>query len=57
MTIALPPATIEEADDSLRKLLMLIGVGDVTPLGVTDTLAIAQGPGGEVAEDVDKYII
>jgi hypothetical protein len=36
---------------------MLIGVGDVTPLGVTDTLAIAQGPGGEVAEDVDKYII
>jgi hypothetical protein len=36
---------------------MLIGVGDVTPLGVTDTLATTQGPGGEVAKDVDKSII
>ena len=56
VAIALPPAIIEEVDDSLRKLLMLIGVRDDAPLGVTDTLAVAQGPSGEVAEDVDKHI-
>ena len=41
MTIALPPATIEEADDSLGKLLTMIGVGDDALLGATDTLAAA----------------
>ena len=57
MTIALPPATIEEADDSLGKLLTMIGVGDDALLGATDTLVVPQGPDGEVAKDVGKHII
>ena len=57
MAIALPPTAIEEADDSLWKLLTLIGVGDDALLGAIDTLVAAQGPSGEVAEDVGKYII
>jgi hypothetical protein len=57
VVIALPLAAIEEDDDSLQKLLMLIGVRDDTPLEAKDTLAAAQGPGGEVAEDVSKHII
>jgi hypothetical protein len=36
---------------------MLIGVRDDAPLGATDTLVVAQGPGGKVAKDVGKYII
>jgi hypothetical protein len=57
VAIALPPAAIEEADDSLGKLLTVIGVGDDALPGVTDTLAAAQGQGWEVVEDVDKHII
>ena len=36
---------------------MVIGVGDDVLLGVTDTLAAAQGPGKEVAEDIGKHIV
>jgi hypothetical protein len=36
---------------------MLIGVRDAAPPGAIDTLAAAQGPGREIAEDVDKHII
>jgi hypothetical protein len=43
VAIALPPAAIEEADDSLGKLLTVIGVGDDALLGVRDALAAAQG--------------
>jgi hypothetical protein len=57
VAIVLPPAAIEEAADSLWKLLTLIGVGDDASLGVTDTLAAAQGPGGEVAKDIGKHIV
>jgi hypothetical protein len=57
VAIALPSAVIEEADDSLGKLFMLIGVGDEAPPGATDTLAAAQGPDREVAEDVSKHIV
>ena len=57
VAIALPPAAIEEADNSLLKLLTLIGVRDDAPLGAIDTLVAAQGPGREVAEDVGKHII
>ena len=57
MAIALPPATIEEADNSLGKLLTLIGVRDDMPPGATDTLVAAQGLNGEVAEGVEKHII
>ena len=57
VVIALPLAAIEEANDSQRKLLMVIGVGDDALLGVIDTLIAALGPGGEVAEDVTKHII
>ena len=35
----------------------MIGVRDDVPPGVTDTLAAAQGPVGEVAEDVSKHIV
>ena len=57
VAIALPPATIEEANDSLSKLLTVIGVRDYMLPGAIDTLAAAQGPGGEIAEDVGKHII
>ena len=36
---------------------MVIGVGDGTILGAIDTLAAAQGPSVEVAEDVSKHIV
>ena len=55
--IALPPASIEEANDSLRKLLTVIGVRDDAILGAIDTLVAAQGPGREVTEDVNKHIV
>jgi hypothetical protein len=35
----------------------MIGVRDDVLLGATNTLAAAQGLGGEVAEDVSKHII
>ena len=38
-------------------MLTVIGVGDDALPGATDTLAAAQGPGGEVAEDVGKHIV
>ena len=57
MAIALPPAAIEEADDSMWKFLTLIGVGDDAPPAATNTLTAAQGPDGEVAEDVGKHIV
>ena len=36
---------------------MMIGVRDDVLPGATDTLATAQGSGGEIAEDVGKHII
>ena len=33
------------------------GVRDDAPPGEIDTLAVAQGPSGELAEDVDKHIV
>ena len=35
----------------------MIGVGDDEILGATNTLATAQGLGGEVAEDAGKHIV
>jgi hypothetical protein len=36
---------------------MVIGVRDDALLGAINTLAAAQGPSGEVAEDFGKHII
>ena len=58
VAITLPPAAIEEVDDSLGKLLTVIGDKDDGLLGATNTFAAAQGPGEEAAEDVDnRHII
>jgi len=57
VAIALPLAAIEEANNSLGKLLTVIGVGEDALTGATNTLAATQGPRGEVAEDVGKHII
>jgi hypothetical protein len=40
-----------------KLLIMVVGVKDDMLLAMTDTLAAAQGPGREVAEDVSKHII
>ena len=51
------PAAIEESGVSLGQLLTVLGFGDEAVLGATDTLAAAQGVGGEVAEDEDQDMV
>jgi hypothetical protein len=57
VAIVVPPVAIEEAGDSLEKILTELGVRDDSLSRATDTLAAAQGLGREVAEDVDKHIV
>ena len=51
------PATIEESGDNLGQLLTVLGFGDEAVLGATDTLAAAQGVGGEVLKDEDEDMV
>jgi hypothetical protein len=51
------PAAIEEFDENLGQLLMVLGFQDEVVLGATDTLAVAQGTCGKVAEDEDKDMV
>jgi hypothetical protein len=39
-----------------EKASTVVGVGDDELPGPIDTLAAAQGPGEEAAEDIDKHI-
>jgi hypothetical protein len=51
------PAAIEESGDNLGWLLMVLRFGDEAVLGATDTLATAQGAGGEALEDEDEDMV
>ena len=48
---------IEESNNNLRQLLSVLGVRDEVVLGAVDTLAAAQGAGGEAAEDEDQDMV
>ena len=45
---------IEESSNNLGQLLLVLDVRDEVVPGAADTLAAAQGAGGEAAEDEDK---
>ena len=47
------PGAIEESGNNLGQLLLVLGVRYEVVLGAADTLAAAQGAGGEAAEDED----
>jgi hypothetical protein len=48
---------MEESDDNMGQLLMVLGFGDEVVLGVTNTLAAAQGASGEALEDEDEDMV
>jgi hypothetical protein len=48
---------IEESINNLGQLLSVLGVRDDVVPGATDTLAAAQGVGGEAAEDEDQDMV
>ena len=48
---------IEESGNNLGQLLLVLGVQDEVVLGAVDTLAAAQGAGGEAAEDEDQDMV
>ena len=48
---------IEESGDSLGQLLTVLRFGDEAVLGATDTLAAAQGVGGQALEDEDEDMV
>ena len=48
---------IEESGNNLGQLLLVVDIRDEVVLGVTDTLAAAQGAGGEEAEDEDQDMV
>ena len=48
---------IEESGDNLGQLLMVLGFRDEAVLGAIDTLAAAQGAGGEALEDEDEDMV
>jgi hypothetical protein len=50
-------AVIEESDDNLGQLLTVLGFRDEAVLGAIDTLAVAEGVGGEVLEDEDEDMV
>ena len=51
------PGAIEESSNNLGQLLSVLGVQDEVILGAVDTLAAAQGVGGEVVEDEDQDMV
>ena len=51
------PGAIEESDSNLGHLLLVLSVQDEVVPGVADTLAAAQGAGGEAVEDEDQDLV
>ena len=51
------PAAVEESSENLGQLLTILGSRDEAILGAKDTLATAQGVGGEAAEDEDQDMV
>ena len=51
------PAVVEESRENLGQLLTILRSQDEAILGATDTLAVAQGAGGETAEDEDQDMV
>jgi hypothetical protein len=48
---------IEEFEENLGQLLAVLGFRDEVVLGAIDTLAAAQGLGGEAIEDEDQDMV
>ena len=48
---------IEESNDNLGQLLTVLGFRGEAVLGAIDTLAAAQGAGGEALEDEDEDMV
>ena len=48
---------VEESSENLGQLLTVLGSRDEAILGSTDTLATAQGAGGEAAKDKDQDMV
>jgi hypothetical protein len=48
---------IEESSNNLGQLISVLGIQDEVVLGATDTLAAAQGAGGETAKDEDQEMV
>ena len=48
---------IEESSDNLGQLLMVLGVRDEVVREAANTLAAAQGAGGEAVKDEDQYMV
>ena len=48
---------IEESGNNLGQLHSVLGVRDEVVLGAVDTLAAAQGAGGEAAEDEGQDMV
>jgi hypothetical protein len=51
------PVVVEESGENLGRLLTVLRSRDEVVLGATYTLAVAQGAGGEVAEDEDQDMV
>ena len=51
------PDAIEEFSNNLGQLFLVLGVRDEVVPGAADTLAAAQGAGGEAAEDEDQDMV
>jgi hypothetical protein len=48
---------IEESSNNLGQLISVLGIQDEVVLGAADTLAAAQGAGGETAKDEDQEMV
>ena len=57
VAIVFPPAAKEEAGNNLGKLLTVVRVKDDGLPRATDRLVVAEGLGGEAAEDLDKHMV
>ena len=51
------PDVIEQSGNNMGQLLSVLGIQDEVVLGVADTLAAAQGVGGEADEDEDQDMV
>ena len=51
------PCAIEESDNNLGQLLSVLSVRDEVVPRAADTLAAAQGAGGETVEDEDQDMV
>jgi hypothetical protein len=51
------PGAIEESSNNFGHLLSVLGVRDEVVPGAADTLAAAQGAGGEAVKDEDQDMV